>query len=566
MFPIINNMGNCRDCYRCLRVCDVKAISFRGGQAKIMTDQCVLCGRCVRECPQYTKTIIDQIPKLEEYLKQHKVVLSLPPSFVNHFHQWSQKVLWARFKLIGFYAVEEMAVNAKPFLDAYADLLANTDDYIISSHCPIVVNLIEQKFPKLLSHLAPIENEAVIHARLLKQKYGEDIKVVHVSPCLSMVGKDSDIDLTITLDQAMHFIFSHKIEKETLDATEVELTQYRPIGAPLSIAGNLAQTLIDRNVLKRNNVQSLSGISTCLEALKELEKTSTNDTHFRRFIELNGCRDGCVSGFGLEKQGILEKEMQIHDYYQRYVDKPIYHFEQTPNLHRTFQNRYVEPMKVETSQIKEILSNLKQYNKKVMNCGACGYDTCYEKALAVARGYAEEKMCQTYMRGKAESMASTAIASSPSAIIIFDQDFIIQDFNPAAREMFKKYGLKVGNAVFEYIDHRNFEKVAETGWGIKNLTVHYDDLGIITRQNIVRMQGTQNMYMATLTDITEEESKREAMEQIREETLTKATQVINNQMFVAQQIAGLLGETTAETKIILLDLIKQFSQEKELKP
>ena len=241
----------------------------------------------------------------------------------------------------------EMAVNAKPFLDAYADLLANTDDYIISSHCPIVVNLIEQKFPKLLSHLAPIENEAVIHARLLKQKYGEDIKVVHVSPCLSMVGKDSDIDLTITLDQAMHFIFSHKIEKETLDATEVELTQYRPIGAPLSIAGNLAQTLIDRNVLKRNNVQSLSGISTCLEALKELEKTSTNDTHFRRFIELNGCRDGCVSGVGLEKQGILEKEMQIHDYYQGYVDKPIYHFEQIPNLHRTFQNRYVEPMKVE---------------------------------------------------------------------------------------------------------------------------------------------------------------------------------------------------------------------------
>ena len=132
--------------------------------------------------------------------------------------------------------------------------------------------------------------------------------------------------------------------------------------------------------------------------------------------------------------------------------------------------------------------------------------------------------------------------------------------------MFSKYGLKVGNAVFEYIDHRNFEKVAETGWGIKNLTVHYDDLGIITRQNIVRMQGTQDLYMATITDITEEESKREALEQIREETLTKATQVINNQMFVAQQIAGLLGETTAETKIILLDLIKQFNQEKELTP
>ena len=75
---------------------------------------------------------------------------------------------------------------------------------------------------------------------------------------------------------------------------------------------------------------------------------------------------------------------------------------------------------------------------------------------------------------------------------------------------------------------------------------------------------TQNLYMATITDITEEEKKRTELEKMKEETLSKATQVINNQMFVAQQIAGLLGETTADTKIILLDLIKQFSQEKEL--
>ncbi len=563
MFPIINNMGNCRDCYRCLRVCDVKAISFRGGQAKIMTDQCVLCGRCVRECPQYTKSIIDQIPKLEEYLKTQRVVLSLPPTFINHFHQWSRRELLARLKYIGFYAVEEMFANAEPFLDAYADLLQHTDDYIISSHCPVVVNLIEQKFPKLLPHLAPIENEAVIHARLLKQKYGDDIKVVHISPCLSMVGRDNDIDLTLTLDQAMHFIFSHKVDQETLDAIEVEFTPYKPIGAPLAIAGKLAQTMVDRGVIDRSDTQYWSGISTCLEALRELEKADHFDV---RFLELNGCRNGCVAGFGLEKRGILQKTSEIQHYCDQNADKPICHFGQAPDMKATFQNRYVEPAKVETAQIREILANLKQYNKKVMNCGACGYDTCYEKALAVARGQAEEKMCQTYMRGRAESTANTAIASNPSGIIIFDQDFIIQDFNPAAREMFSKYGLKVGNAIFEYVDHRHFEKVAETGWGIKNLTVHYDDLGIVTRQNIVRMQGTQDLYMATITDITEEETKREALEKMREETLTKATQVINNQMFVAQQIAGLLGETTADTKIILLDLIKQFSQEKELKP
>ncbi len=124
--------------------------------------------------------------------------------------------------------------------------------------------------------------------------------------------------------------------------------------------------------------------------------------------------------------------------------------------------------------------------------------------------------------------------------------------------------MQVGNAVFEYIDHSDFEKVVETGRGMKDLIVRYDDINLVTRQNVVRMQGTQNLYMATITDITEEEKKRTELEKMKEETLSKATQVINNQMFVAQQIAGLLGETTADTKIILLDLIKQFSQEKEL--
>ena len=224
----------------------------------------------------------------------------------------------------------------------------------------------------------------------------------------------------------------------------------------------------------------------------------------------------------------------------------------------------MEPAIVETARIREILSNLKQYNKKVMNCGACGFDSCYEKALAVARGQAEEKMCLTYMRGRAESTANTAIRSNPSGIIVFDQDFIIQEFNPAARDMFRAYNLQVGSAIFEYIDHRDFEKVVETGRGMKDLIVHYNDIGLCTRQNVVRMQGTQNLYMATITDITEEEKKRMELEKMKEEALSKANQVINNQMFVAQQIAGLLGETTADTKIILLDLIKQFNQEKEL--
>ena len=168
------------------------------------------------------------------------------------------------------------------------------------------------------------------------------------------------------------------------------------------------------------------------------------------------------------------------------------------------------------------------------------------------------------MRNRAESTANTVFRSNPSAIIIFDNDFIIHEFNPAAREMFAPYKIKEGNAVFEFIDHRDFEKVVETGRGIKDHIVHYDDINLVTRQNIIRMQGAQTLYMAIITDITEESHRRDELEKMKEETLEKATQVINNQMFVAQQIAGLLGETTAETKVTLLDLITQFNREKEL--
>jgi len=560
MFPIISDTGNCRDCYRCLRTCAVKAISFRTGQAKILTDQCVLCGKCVKECPQYTKTVIDQLPKLKTFLEKEKVVLSLPPTFVNHFSQWTQKELWARLKYIGFYAIEEMSVNAEPFLDAYANLLQNSDDYIISSHCPIVVNLIEKHHPKLLPHLAPIENEAVIHARLLKQQYGDDVKVVHISPCLSMID-NSEIDLTLTFDQALDFIFSYKITPEELDKIEVSLTEYKPIGAHLALAGNLMNIMIQRNVVSSHSAQYLSGLKTCMEALEELEK---NEFYGSKFIELAGCRNGCVNGFGLERKGILQKKIQVNNYYNTYCNKPVRHFGEIPDVTRSFTDRYQEPIKVETSQIREILSHLKMYNKKVMNCGACGYDSCYEKAVAVAQGKAEETMCITYMRNRAESTANTVFRSNPSAIIIFDNDFIIHEFNPAAREMFAPYKIKEGNAVFEFIDHRDFEKVVETGRGIKDHIVHYDDINLVTRQNIIRMQGAQTLYMAIITDITEESHRRDELEKMKEETLEKATQVINNQMFVAQQIAGLLGETTAETKVTLLDLITQFNREKEL--
>ena len=236
-----------------------------------------------------------------------------------------------------------------------------------------------------------------------------------------------------------------------------------------------------------------------------------------------------------------------------------------PYTPRAFAAHAYQPPEVDAEAVKEVLTTFRQYGSKtVSNCGACGHDTCYEKAVAVVRGEAEQEMCMSYMRQRAESMAHTIVRSVPSAIIVFDKDFIIKEANPAAYEMFRPYGLKKGNALFESIDIRYMERVVDTGMGLRDKVVHYADIDLWTRQIIVRMYDTKELYLAIIEDITEQEKKRQELEKIKSETLDKANQVINNQMMVAQQIAGLLGETTAETKITLLNLIKQFEREKEL--
>lgn len=167
MFPIISKISNCTDCYRCLRSCNVKAISFRAKQAKIMTDKCVLCGRCLSECPQHTKTVYSQEQAVRDWLAAGETVaLSLSPSFISHFGCDAAPEVYARARALGFAVVEEMAVTGAEYLAQCQEALAKgSGRFYISSHCPVIINLVEKHFPHLLPHLLPVETPAVIHAR-----------------------------------------------------------------------------------------------------------------------------------------------------------------------------------------------------------------------------------------------------------------------------------------------------------------------------------------------------------------------------------------------------------------
>lgn len=564
MFPIINKQANCTDCYRCLRTCANKAISFTHKQAKIIAEKCVLCGRCIAECPAKTKTIYDYTHQARELLQgEAPVILSLAPSFISYFGCEGAEDLYCAAKALGFSEVEEVAVSGEEYFAKVADILAGDDKFYISSHCPVIINQIEKNLPGLLEYLLPLKTPAALHAQSVRKRFGDNVKIVHATACLSEMYDEAslaEIDAMLSFKQLAELLKT--ADGEAVEAYRGSAPKFALRGQQLALVGGLSRELTDRGVLKEEEVTHLSGMKDALETLEGLEKKLVKGI---RFLELMNCREGCITGLDLEKNdSVLNKRLQMLKRERRYKTLPVLPA-QGCHCQRQFAAKPYQPPEVTNEEIQAVLESFQQYGRKaVVNCGACGYDSCLEKARAVARGEAELEMCMGYMRRKAESRAHTIVRSIPSAIIVFDQDFIIQEANPSACQMFAPYGFQEGNALFEYIDIRHIEKVVSTGIGIRDKIVHYPDLDLWTRQIIVRMYESKQLYMAIFEDITEGEKKRLELEKMKAEILAKANQVINNQMLVAQQIAGLLGETTADTKIILLNLMKQFEREKEL--
>ena len=196
-----------------------------------------------------------------------------------------------------------------------------------------------------------------------------------------------------------------------------------------------------------------------------------------------------------------------------------------------------------------------------LNCGSCGYDTCRDKAIAVYQGKAELYMCLPYISEMAQSLSNVTLNVTPNYIIAVNEDMKIKEFNLAAQKLFKiSRNDALNKYLFDFIDPSDFVKVFETQKDIRKKKVRYENLGITIMQTIVYVKD-QKIAMGILKNITEEEENVEKMYNLKLDTVNMAQNVINKQMRVAQEIASLLGETTAETKVTLNKLKKLIINE-----
>ena len=553
---------SCRDCYKCIRHCPVKAIRFSMGHAEIIDERCIKDGRCVLVCPQDAKIIRNDIGIVKGFFENKEMVIaSLAPSFVAAFSDINPGQLFNALKSLGFTVVRETAEAAELVALEHAQLLKEGKESIITSSCPAVNALIYKYYPQHISSLAPIVSPMVAHARLLKKEFEEQHpKVVFIGPCIAKKAEREEaeiadeVDIALTFDELKEWFIQENINLnqfplESDDLTSIQWARAFPVEGGLLKTGDL-----DTGILSKESVV-ITGIERCQRFLDNFEKEKEG----LKIVEMMSCEGGCIDGPLLKSPlSLYQRRKKIIEFAQQdansETDQKII---ELPSLRREFIPHPIPQPQPSEEELRKILILTGKFTPQdQLNCGACGYNTCREKAIAVYQGLAEAEMCIPYMRARAESFSSFLIAVTPNGIILVDENLRIVDMNPALRQIFDLKGrLMIGKMLDEFIDPSIFVEVLRTKKAI-NQEIHYPQYNNVYVKLSVFYLEKSGLLMGVFVDLTKQKDQEKMMEEIRGKTLEKAQQVITNQMLVAQEIAGLLGETTAETKSLLSKLMK----------
>lgn len=576
---IKTNEAECRDCYKCVRYCPVKAISIKSSQdegrvhVKVLDESCIHDGLCTSICPQKAKVVVSFLEDVKELLKRKSgmVVASIAPSFPVAIPLDDPGLFPALLKHLGFSYVGQTSVGAE--LIALEHWRVNTPGPLISSACPVVVNLVEQYYPHLISYLSPLVSPMVAHGRYLKSQF-PGCTVVFIGPCIAKIGEAMSDEVKDAVDYVLGFnevwnwikeenIDLSKISQEGFDGYTPGPARLFPVEGGQLLASFMSTDIIDRDV------QAVSGLDNCT-ALLENFTTATIDKR-PNFMELLACSGGCLNGpYTASADDIYLKRIELMDYY-KYDSKweqPLTQKVEKPSLpanllYRKYRDRKVNLPVPDEVQIKDILAMSDKFEPEdELNCGACGFDTCREKAVAVYQGKAEPQMCIPFMRKRAESLSNMVLHALSDGVIIVGEDLTIQEINPAAEKIFDCTGSVIGQKLEKLIDPSEFIRVFKEMTIVKS-SICYLNNKMVTRQIIFPLG---NRAVGIFTDITAQLRKQKELQLVKTQTIQRAQEVIKKQMTVAQVIAGLLGETTAETKVQLnqlINLMKEDEVEKE---
>ncbi|MEG1548482.1 MAG: [Fe-Fe] hydrogenase large subunit C-terminal domain-containing protein [Clostridia bacterium] len=549
--------SNCKNCYKCIRNCPVKSIRFSAGQANIVGNECILCGQCFVVCPQNAKEIVSSLESVRVLLAGDvPVVASIAPSFVANYNGVGIDALSAALIKLGFTAAEETAIGATIVKKEYERILAEEKrDILISSCCHSVNLLIQKYYPSALPYLADVLSPMQAHCLDIKRRY-KDVKTVFIGPCVAKKDEAENsrsiVDEVLTFEELTEWLSAEKIVlEEHMDDTQQSRARLFPT------AGGILKTMdCDQ---PQYTYLAIDGVENCIAALKDIERGNIHNC----FIEMSACAGSCIGGPVMEKFHCspVRNFARISSYAgKRDFDVAAMSVAQTKKPFISLECAAKQPSDTE---IVEILKQMgKTRPEHELNCGCCGYNSCREKAIAVYQGKADLSMCLPFLKDKAESFSDNIINNTPNGIIVLNENLEVQQINRAALNIMniRSAADVLGEQVVRVLDPKDFMEVRRTGREIRDRRTFLAEYNRFVDETII-YDKEYRILMGIMRDVTGEEMEHEKKESISRKTIEITDKVIDKQMRVVQEIASLLGETAAETKIALTKLKESIGNE-----
>ncbi|MDR0452151.1 MAG: 4Fe-4S dicluster domain-containing protein [Treponema sp.] len=556
---------DCKTCYKCIRRCPVKSIKFENNKAEIVSEECILCGYCFVACPQNAKEMRSDLDSAEALIGSGKDVwASLAPSFVANFGGAGIAAMTEALKKLGFAAVEETAVGATIVKKRY-DAMVNEGEQrvIITTCCPTVNLLVQKYYPAALPYMAHVVSPMHAHCLDIKRRSPE-AKTVFIGPCISKKAEaESDaagvVDCVITFRELSLWLRKRDITIEQGEGLPGASGPARAgngntLARLFPVNGGILRTMAKEN--REYSYLSVDGIENCKVYIEDIIRGHLD----RCFIEMSACSGSCSMGPAMSKNW----EHPVRNYIAingaaGTGDFPVFDYS-GEHLLRKFESLAPRKFHFGNEAIEEVLKKTgKTKAEHELNCGSCGYDSCRDKAQAVLEGKATLTMCLPYLKEKAETFSDNIIKNTPNAVVVLNENYEVQQINAAACRLFNVNPSNIlGDQVVRIMDPLPFIEAKEKLSANYNKHVYLADYRRHVEQTII-YDKSYHIIISIMRDITEEETRKEAKENTNRKTIEVADRVIEKQMRTVQEIASLLGDTAAETKIALTKLKESLS-------
>lgn len=561
--------AKCKDCYRCIKVCPVKAISFSGSQANVNNEKCIACGTCIKECPQGAKTFRNDVSGFESFLAENKknnikTAVSLAPSFVCAFNKEEVKKVPSALKKLGFDYVAETAVGAYETAVATAKVSDGKNKPGICTACPAAVNYVTMYRQDKTENLINVVSPMIAHAKKIKKRFGDGVKVVFIGPCvakkseIAWEGVRGIVEYALTFTELKELFALHNIELSSLedgvfDEEVPGKSRFFPLPGGLLKTASIENDGLDGRIFHVNGFEDFKNAVDSMDGMGGV------------LIEPLFCGSGCINGPAIgNDKNIFEKRKDIINYAAGTKTSGKTPEVDIESLNINFKPGGIKSVKYGEEQIRRVLEKTGKFSEEdELNCGACGYDSCRDKAFAVLDKMAEPEMCIPFMRKAAEAKADKIFETSPNGIIITDDNFNILSMNEAFKKMFLASDALKGKHISILFDPSEFYDFARSNEKAGSGIVSYDAYGIKCRQIIYYVKEDKR-YIGIFINITKTYKDKEKLNEIKKQTILKAKELLEHQIETAQKMALFLGESTARSEELLNQLLKISESDNDL--